>query len=809
MDRFIIKRPRLAAAIIENVPEEIAVPEASTSMSVDTENASTAIDGPPAHDPASRFAFSRLTGKYKDLVIARGPHQPNFTEIRLKKCKEGTEHELSRGGRYFQQRYYAREGNWVEYSIKENAIFCFPCRLFTPESGNKRDAFSYDGFTSFKNADARLQIHEQSETHIAAVNRLRVYRPTMSTSNISAQLNAEVQKTLSKVQKRKQQLRDVFLRIFSAVLFLSKQNIAFRGHNEMESSRNRGNFLELITTMSHCDPVLENFLDSKKKKPGKRRRHKTYLSPESQNRFINLLAGKLREHLGNTVNAAGFYSLQLDSTRDVAGHEQVSLILRVATNKGESRQYFFGFYQCTSQTAASLEKFILDTLEQLQIPLHFCRCVNFDGASNMSGRLNGLQARICRLVPKAIYFHCAAHRLNLVVVSACHSVKEAVNFFGTVQAAYNFIACAPTRLAVYEEAWKELEELRDKRMLTLKSLCEVRWGCQRRALRVFSIGYPAMMYSVNTSLETMTDAKAMATGRGIASQLMTFEFAFCLQLFQPLLEMTGICSDMFSAEDLDLCQMLRIVENLLKQLQNERSDEGFEKCWKATEEFAVKHGIEAACQPRQKYVSKRIEANPTSHFLPSTVKESLRIRVFYPVYDTMITEISRRFNDASKPLVSAFSALFPKNLLTESNESSETKVGLLLDHYGDDFEEPQKLLPEWKLFRQVASSTDGRASFSVLQSLGEITCWMTAEGHATVFKNVFQLYRISITLGLTTVKNERAFSKLKLLETHLRSSMAQDRLSSLGLLAVEHEELASMNIANVIDEYVDTLDVLH
>jgi hypothetical protein len=844
MDRFVIKRPRLVEVAAEDAPpcisdnivlSTVAVHGGGTGQGdprfvvdvVDTASCSTAtadivlraenetvgVGQHVEHDPASRFNFCRLSGMEQDFIISRGPHQPDISEVRLKKRRQGTEKELLRGGRYFQQRYYNREGKWVEYSIQENAIFCFPCRLFPPQSGNARDGFSCDGFTHFKNADARLDAHEHSEAHVTAVNRLLAYCPSTSTSNVSAQLDAEVQKELSKVQKRRIHLRAVFLRIFHAILYLAKQNIAFRGHNEKETSSNRGNFLELLNTISTFDPIMENFLTSKKVKHGTKRSHKTYLSPESQNRFINLLASRLREHIANIVKTAMFYSLQVDSTRDVAGHEQLSLILRIASSNGSAQQYFLGFYQCASQTAVSLEKFVLDTLEQLQIPLHLCRGVNFDGASNMSGRLNGLQARICRLVPKAIYFHCAAHRLNLVVVSACHCVREAVNFFGIVQSVYNFIACAPTRQALYEEAWAEVEEMKGKRMLTLKKLCEVRWGCQRRALRVLLTGYPAVMYALNTSLETMTDVKAVATARGLVTQLTTFEFVFCLNVFHPLLELTGICSDIFSGEGLDLCQMLQTVENLLNQLYIERSDDGFEKCWKAAEEFAMKHEIavpaEGDCKARQKYVSKRVDANVKTQFHATTVKEFLRVDVFYPIYDTTRAAISSRFNDDSKPLVSAFTALFPNNLLTENDASSEKKVTFLLDHYDGDFEESRKLVPEWKLFRQEARSNTGRAAVSRLDSLTDVALWMTAENHNKSFKNVFQLYLIAITLGLTTVKNERAFSKLKLLETHLRSSMGQVRLSSLGLLAVEREELASLNIPEIISDCVDSLDMLH
>ena len=43
----------------------------------------------------------------------------------------------------------------------------------------------------------------------------------------------------------------------------------------------------------------------------------------------------------------------------------------------------------------------------------------YDGASNMSGAVSGCKSIVQQEAPLALYFHCAAHRLNLAVVSAC------------------------------------------------------------------------------------------------------------------------------------------------------------------------------------------------------------------------------------------------------------------------------------------------------------------------------------------------------------------------------------------------------
>lgn len=47
----------------------------------------------------------------------------------------------------------------------------------------------------------------------------------------------------------------------------------------------------------------------------------------------------------------------------------------------------------------------------------------YDGASVMSGRFNGVQQKIKDKHPHAIYTHCMAHRVNLLVLDICSIVK--------------------------------------------------------------------------------------------------------------------------------------------------------------------------------------------------------------------------------------------------------------------------------------------------------------------------------------------------------------------------------------------------
>ena len=73
-----------------------------------------------------------------------------------------------------------------------------------------------------------------------------------------------------------------------AILFLSKQGLAFQGDNEdINSLNNPGNFLALLKTCAEHDNVLHAHLYQPKA------RNATYLSPRSQSDIISVISNDL------------------------------------------------------------------------------------------------------------------------------------------------------------------------------------------------------------------------------------------------------------------------------------------------------------------------------------------------------------------------------------------------------------------------------------------------------------------------------------------------------------------------------------
>ena len=71
----------------------------------------------------------------------------------------------------------------------------------------------------------------------------------------------------------------------------------------------------------------------------------------------------------------------------------------------------------------TLKKEICVVHSRYNLHIENIRGQGYEGASNMYGEWNGLQALFLKECPYAYYVHCMAHRLQLVLVTVSREVK--------------------------------------------------------------------------------------------------------------------------------------------------------------------------------------------------------------------------------------------------------------------------------------------------------------------------------------------------------------------------------------------------
>ena len=104
--------------------------------------------------------------------------------------------------------------------------------------------------------------------------------------------------------------------------------MVLRGHGEKLSTANEGanigNFLALLKLLAKYDLLTANHLQHAKENPGS----VSYLSPDIQNEFINLLACTVTDKLLISIRRSKYFGILLDSTPDLGHREQLSEVIR-------------------------------------------------------------------------------------------------------------------------------------------------------------------------------------------------------------------------------------------------------------------------------------------------------------------------------------------------------------------------------------------------------------------------------------------------------------------------------------------------
>ena len=102
----------------------------------------------------------------------------------------------------------------------------------------------------------------------------------------------------SDFQTQVEKNRALLERLLDVTLFLASRNTAFRGDNSDFGNTHNGMFLGMIEFLSRYDAILREHVDKIKEYKMKGTRLPAhYLSPESQNEFINLC----RQNVINTT----------------------------------------------------------------------------------------------------------------------------------------------------------------------------------------------------------------------------------------------------------------------------------------------------------------------------------------------------------------------------------------------------------------------------------------------------------------------------------------------------------------------------
>ncbi|XP_069483840.1 zinc finger MYM-type protein 1-like [Ambystoma mexicanum] len=412
-------------------------------------------------------------------------------------------------------------------------------------SKRREPTFSSVGFSNWKKACEKLAAHQSSETYQHA-----------SWKMVHA-LQGQSIDSIDQSRKSQELSRKCLYKLVIALRYLVRQGLPLQGHQLDE-----GNYNELLKMFSSCEgnETFKMWLQRKQ----------DYTSPAIQNEIICSMSHEIIRSIIADINCnSTYYSLIVDGTQDCSGKEQESICLCYVDSNMNPHEEFFGFYEPKDMTGDSIANLIFDVLVRLPLPVALLRGMAFDGSANMSGAYHGAQAFIKKKQPLALFVHCGAHCVNLVVKESCDArpllrnalkwVNELGKLFGeSLRFRTMFLAIAHTENVSFNNIKK------------LRPLCPTRWTVRQSSIEAVLGQYELVIQTLQGMEESTGEAAARASG--LLEHFLKGNTILSLTLIQSLMEPLTILNKSLQEWNCTVSGMLKKVNLIQENLTTLRDE---------------------------------------------------------------------------------------------------------------------------------------------------------------------------------------------------------------------------------------------
>ncbi|KAF0732371.1 zinc finger MYM-type protein 1-like, partial [Aphis craccivora] len=503
--------------------------------------------------------------------------------------------------------------------------------------------------------------------------------------------------------------------IIETIIFCGEQEISLRGNDDSgplnlaKPPKKDGKFRALLRYRANFgDENLKNHLINSN-------RNSTYISPSIQNEIIDICGQLIRKNIVTKINKADCFSILCDETLDVSGTEQLSMCVRYVDQNNQLREDFLCFLPVYDLTGENLTRIILEECEKLGLDLNKLIGQGYDGAGNMSGQFNGVQSRIRQIYPKAVFVHCASHRLNLALSSAL-STKSVRNCLGVMKDIINLFRNNALAGETLKNSILELiPETKKTRLVGLFSLQNIQ----------------------------ETDRAISAKACSLLAAVEKSCFIISLLVCENLLSFTLPLSHYLQSPKRDLSSAVDYAKHIIKRLKHMRqnSNESFTQIFQEASKLSKMYFDTEIKIPRT--TNKQ---NYRDNYSCNSPEEYYKISVFLPCLDGFILHLENRF-EQNNDILSSIEILLPKFALEKNVE----KLKNLTIYFEDKISE-KNIASEYLLWCEKWKNNEETPTdiMAILDSC-----------NSTFYPNINHLLRVLATLPVSTTEVERSFSTLK------------------------------------------------
>ncbi|XP_058726984.1 uncharacterized protein LOC131598392 [Vicia villosa] len=722
-------------------------------------------------DPGERKQISCYHPNDRDNIrrayLQKGPCQPRDHDFPKRK--------IGPLFRKFNPNWFLEFGNWLEYSVSKDAVFCLCCYLMRSDIGEQKssDAFSIDGFSNWKKKE-RLDIHVGNFN--SAHNQ--AWRSCEALMNQKQHIEVAISKQ-SDLMKREYRIH--LTSVIDCIRYLLKQGLAFRGHDESINSKNKGNFLELIHLVSIHDKEFDMILKNA-------RGNLKLMSPSIQKDIVTAAACETTKVIVDSVRD-DFFSILIDESRDTSTKEQMSVVLRYVDKKGSVIERFLGLVHVANTSAISLKLALESLFATHNLSLSRVRGQGYDGASNMQGEFNGLKSLILKENSSAFYVHCFAHQLQLALVAVAKKQVDVGCFFSLVNNVSNIVGGSCKRQEILRESQmlKVQEALLNGEIssgsgfnqeATLKRAGDTRWGSHYGTLLSLISLFTSVIDVLEFVEENGSSSDQQIEACHLLKSIQSFEFIFNLHLMKNIFGITNDLSQALQRSDQDIVNAISLVRVCKGRLQGMR-DNGWHTLLNEVSLFCEKQNISIPnmddaliTQGRSKRKAQKISN-----------LHRFQVELFYEVIDRQLQELNNRFNEVNTELLLCVASLNPRDSFFTFDKE---KLIHLAKFYPSEFSHVELIVLDSQLETFIIDlRSDDK--FSKLNGITELSEMLVKTKKHIVYPMIFLLVRLALILPVATATVERSFSAMNFVKNGLRNRMGDEWLNDCLVTYIESD----------------------
>ncbi|XP_058777057.1 uncharacterized protein LOC131651407 [Vicia villosa] len=533
------------------------------------------------------------------------------------------------------------------------------------------------------------------------------------------------------------------------VRWLTLQACAFRGHDETSNSKNQGNFLELLKLLaSYNDEIAKVVLENAPQ-------NCKYTSHQIQKELLQILSSKVKKHIREEIGDSKF-CIVVDEARDESKKEQMALVLRFVDKAGLIQERFFDVAHVKDTTSLTLKEAICDILSRHNLDVSNIRGQGYDGASNMRGEWNGLQALFMKDCPYAYYVHYFAHRLQLALVTSSRERHD------ELQAA-------------------QLEEI-----AYLLEIDEIVTG---KGANQQLVQFKKKIARERGSYATRGDADSSY------NYLKAFDFIFILHMMKEIMGIKDMLCQALQKQNQDVVNAMHLVRSTKSFIQDLREN-GWDILFTKVRSFCEKHGIEIPdlndIHSTTRFGRSCLEENQV------TIQHYFKVEIFFTSINKQLQELNIRFSEQAMDLLTLSCALSSKDGYKALN--IDIICSLVEKYYPMNFSDQEKNNLQFQL-QHFLFTARKESNLNNLSTIQELCSCLVATGHTEIYFLIDRLLRLIMTLPVSTPTTERSFSAMKIIKTKLRNKMDDEFLGDSMTVYIEREISSSINSESIIDDF--------